>query len=46
MYEVTISVNGLIKKIQIQANDSFSVHNVITNMYGTGNVQIINIRRI
>lgn len=46
MYEVTYSMDGIIKKITINANDSFQAQSIITNMYGTGKVQIINVRRI
>lgn len=46
MYEVTIVNNGIISKIQIQANDSYTVNKIVTNMYGNGKVQIINIRRL
>ena len=46
MFEVTISVDGIIKNIMINANDSFQVTNIVTNMYGNGRVQIINIRRV
>lgn len=46
MYEVTYSINGLIKKVSINADDAITAQNMFTNMYGSGNVQIINIRRI
>lgn len=46
MYEVTYSIDGIIKKININANDSIQAQNIFTNMYGTGKVQIINIRRV
>lgn len=46
MFEVTISLDGIIKNIMINANDSFQVTNIVTNMYGNGRVQIINIRRV
>lgn len=46
MWEVTISVDGILQKTQISANDSVGVYNAITNMYGSGKVQIINMRRI
>lgn len=42
MFEVTYSVEGIIRKISIKADDSIQAQ----NMYGTGKVQIINIRRI
>lgn len=46
MYEVTYSINGIIRKVMINANDSIQAQNIFTNMYGTGQIQIINIRRI
>lgn len=46
MYEVTYSIDGIIKKININANDSIQAQTIFTNMYGTGKVQIINIRRV
>lgn len=45
MYEVTYSIDGIIKKISINASDSIQAERVFTNMYGTGKVQIINIVR-
>ena len=45
MYKVKLRINGIIKEITISANDAFSVQQAITNMYGNGNVQIIDIRR-
>ncbi len=46
MYEVTYSMDGLIRKIMINASDSVQVQNIFTNMYGNAKVQIINIRRV
>lgn len=46
MYEVTYSVNGIVRKISINANDAIQAQEIVTNMFGTGNVQIINYRRI
>lgn len=46
MYEVTYSINGIIRKVMINVNDSIQAQNIFTNMYGTGQIQIINIRRI
>lgn len=45
MYEITYSIDGLIKKITIGANDGVQAQQIFTNMYGTGKVQIINIVR-
>ena len=46
MYEVTYSLNGIIKKINITATDSIQVHHIFTNMYTNNVAQIINIRRL
>lgn len=45
MYEVTYSIDGVIKKISVPANDAITAQNIFTNMYGNGKVQIINVRR-
>lgn len=46
MFEVTYSIEGIIRKITINASDAVQVTNIMTNMFGFGKVQIINIRRI
>ena len=46
MFEVTYSMEGIIRKIMINANDAVQAQNIFTNMYGSGKVQIINIRRV
>ena len=46
MFEVTYSMEGIIRKIAINASDAVQAQNIFTNMYGSGKVQIINIRRI
>lgn len=46
MYKVKIVIDGLVKEITVNANSSVEVQNIITNMYGTGKVQIIDIRRV
>lgn len=46
MFEVTYSVEGIIRKISIKADDSIQAQNIFTNMYGNAKVQIINIRRV
>lgn len=46
MYEVTYSVDGIIRKLTVNANDAIQAQNIITNMFGMGKVQIINVRRI
>ena len=45
MYEVTYSMNGVIKKIDIKADDAVVAQSVFTNMFGGGAVEIINIVR-
>lgn len=45
MYEVTYSVDGVIMKSTIPANDYNQIFQIITNMYAKGKVQIINILR-
>ena len=45
MYEVTYSIDGIIKKINVVANDAITAQNLATNMFGSGKVQIIEIRR-
>ena len=45
MYEITYSIDGVIKKISVPANDAITVQNIFTNMYGNEKVQIINVRR-
>ena len=46
MFEVTYSMEGIIRKIMINASDSIQAQQIFTNMYGSGKVQIINIRRV
>ena len=46
MYEVTYSVDGIVRKITVNANDAVQGQTIVTNMFGKGNVQIINCRRI
>lgn len=45
MFEVTYSIDGIIKKININATDAIQAQEIFTNMYGSGKVQIINIVR-
>lgn len=45
MFEVTYSIDGIIKKININASDAVQAQEIFTNMYGSGKVQIINIVR-
>lgn len=46
MFEVTYSIEGIIRKIMINASDAVQAQSIFTNMYGSGKVQIINIRRL
>ena len=46
MYKGKIVIDGLVKEITVNANSSVEVQNIITNMYSTGKVQIIDIRRL
>lgn len=46
MYEVTYTVDGVQRKMEVNASDAIVAQNIITNMFGIGNVQIINVRRI
>lgn len=46
MYEVTYSVNGIQRTLTVNANDSVAAQQIITNMFGAGNVQIISWRRL
>lgn len=46
MFEVTYSINGIIKTININANDQFQVQEIFLNMYSGSNAEIINVRRI
>lgn len=46
MYEVTYTIDGIIRKVTINANDSLQAQEIFINMYGSGKTQIINIRRV
>ena len=45
-YEVTYTIDGLQKTMYINAQDAITAQNLFTNMYGSGKVQIINIRGV
>ena len=45
MYEVTFTVDGVIHKATIPATDFSQIHDVITQMYGSSKVTIINFIR-
>ncbi len=46
MYEVTYSIDGLIKRININADDGAVAQMMFTNMFSGQKVEIINIRRV
>lgn len=46
MYEVTYSNNGIVRKITVNGQDAIQAQEIVTDMFGKGNVQIINWRRI
>lgn len=46
MYEVTYVLDGVMKKININANDSMQATQIFTNMFSGCGMQIINVRRI
>lgn len=46
MFEVTFSIDGIISKGMIPANEQYEIINIITNMYKGSKVQIINIRKV
>ena len=45
MFEVTYSMNGVIKKIDIKADDAIVAQSIFTNMFGGGAIEIIDIVR-
>lgn len=45
MYEITYSMNGIIKKIQIKADDAVVAQSIFTNMFGGGAIEIIDVVR-
>lgn len=46
MFEVTYTIDGIIKKFSIKANDSLQAQEIFTNMFSGQRIEIINIRRI
>lgn len=47
MYEVTYSIDGVIRKTSITASDAIMAQELFTNMYdGISRVQVIDVRRI
>ena len=45
MFEVTYSMNGIIKKFNVVADDPVQAQALFTNMFGGGAIEIINIVR-
>lgn len=45
MYEVIYSMNGVIKKIDIKADDGVTAQAIFTNMFGGGAIEIIDVVR-
>lgn len=46
MYKVRLSIEGIIKEMTVNASDAVTAQNLVTNMYDSGKVQIIDIRRV
>lgn len=46
MYKVKYVIAGLLREIIIKANESNEVFTILTNMYGSGNIVIIDVKRI
>lgn len=45
MFEVTYSMNGVIKKISVNASDPLTAIDIFTNMFGGGAIEIIDVVR-
>lgn len=46
MFEVTYTIDGLIKKMQVNADDAIVAQNIFTNMFSGQKVEIINVVRV
>lgn len=46
MWEITYSLDGLIRKIKINAMSGVEAQEIFTNMYGGGKYEIINVRKV
>ena len=46
MYEVTIMINGIPKKVSVHSSDAQAVTEIVTNMFQGQIYEIIDIRRI
>lgn len=45
MFEVTYTMNGIIKKISVNASDPLTAIDIFTNMFGGGAIEIIDVVR-
>lgn len=46
MFEVTYTIDGILKKFSIKADDSIQAQSIFTNMFSGQRIEIIDIRRI
>ena len=46
MFEVTYVIDGIQKKMQVNAEDSITAQNIFTNMFSGQKVEIINVIRV
>lgn len=46
MYEVTYTIDGILKKFSIRADDQMQAQAIFTNMFSGQRIEIIDIRRI
>lgn len=45
MFEVTYTMNGIIKKISVNASDPLTAIDIFTNMFGGGAIEILDVVR-
>lgn len=46
MYEVTYTIDGILKKFNIRADDQMQAQAIFTNMFSGQRIEIIDIRRV
>lgn len=46
MYEVTYTIDGILKKFNIKADDQMQAQSIFTNMFSGQRIEIIDIRRV
>lgn len=46
MYEVTYTIDGILKKFSIKADDQMQAQQILTNMFSGQRIEIIDIRRV